>query len=296
MSDPVLIGTVTDGNGLKIEVWATETANGVEVNVRVVEGSADLRGFFFDTGGKDVDVAKGDAVTGFQEGDLSGMSGKGFNDVNMNGTGETYDAAVAFGTAGMGKDDYNDVTFTITGLTLADLDGLDFGIRATSTGDDREGSVKLTGTLDVPEEPPKEDHFPDNGHALSYATFYFGTTDGDTQGMPNGDPVPGKDGNPPDGVYTVKINFPDGEGNDLDDYYADILAYIIENDPNVDADTPVLGVAIHAGEGDPKLYETFYEIDNDPNDEDTVPSPPGDQAIGNEVDTVIQFDDVFPTV
>jgi hypothetical protein len=155
------------------------------------------------------------------------------------------------------------------------------------------GTILDTDT-DTPPPPPPNDHFADNGHALSYATFYFGTPNGDVNGMPNGEPLTGPvpkgtDRNPPDGVYTVKIEFEgSGAGNDLDGYYDAILDWLIVNDPNVSADTPVLGVAIHAGNA---TTETFYAIDNNPNDVDDVPSPPGDLATDSEVDQVYSYHD-----
>jgi hypothetical protein len=141
---------------------------------------------------------------------------------------------------------------------------------------------------------PSTDHFFDNGHDLSYATFYFGTTGGDTRGVLNGEPVGGQNGNLPDGVYTVKINFPGGNGGDLDDYYQDIIDYLVANNPNVAATTPVLGVGIHAGLGNPATSEIFYAIDDDPNDVDVVPTPPGDLAQNNEIDATLDYALVFP--
>ena len=104
-----------------------------------------------------------------------------------------------------------------------------------------------------PPPPPPVEQFPDNGHDLSYATFYFQTADTQLNGNPDGDlKGGGTGGNTPDGVYTVKANFAGAaNGGDLDDYYADLLADIIVLDPNVTPLTPVLGVAIHAGGGTP---------------------------------------------
>lgn len=137
-------------------------------------------------------------------------------------------------------------------------------------------------------DPTPPDHFADNGHGLSYATFYFGTTSGDTVGVYDGEPAKGI--NTPDGVYTVKMNFPGGSGGDLDHYYSDLLSYIVASDANVDSTTTVLGVAIHAGDGNPAESELFYAIDNTPASND-YPDPPVDPALNNEVDKVIQYTD-----
>jgi len=157
----VLVGTVTDGNGLVIEIYATELAGGgFTLTVSVASGYADLRGFFLD----------GATATASSLGALDTNLAK---DVNMNGTGETFESAYEIGSAGMGKDDIGSVTFTFGG-SLADLDGLDFGIRATSTGENREGSVKLVGEFDIP-EPPPEDNFPDlrEGHLAHHAVLRY---------------------------------------------------------------------------------------------------------------------------
>lgn len=227
--------------------------------------------------------------------------------INVEGTDYAVDAdgetiELASGATLFIKSD-GSYTFTTNGA----YDGMNAGdpdvdLSFVYTVNDQSGAGNATDTakLEICIEgegnppPPPVEHFPDNGHGLSYATFYFGTTNGDVRGVLNGEPAKGV--NTPDGVYTVKINFPGGAGNDLDEFYDEILAYIIAHDPHVDANTPVLGVSIHAGEGDPRVFETFYEIDNNENDVDLVPSPPGDLAIGNEVDTTISFDDVFPTV
>ena len=79
----------------------------------------------------------------------------------FDGTGSEaagYDVGIGFGTAGIGKDDVRDVSFTFgginsVGLTLDDFIGMDFGIRMTSVGTEggsREGSVKLTSLSFAP--------------------------------------------------------------------------------------------------------------------------------------------------
>src|SRR5512147_1051428 len=46
----LLIGTVDDGHGLLVNVYADETDAGVNMTVKVMEGVADLRGFYMDVG------------------------------------------------------------------------------------------------------------------------------------------------------------------------------------------------------------------------------------------------------
>jgi hypothetical protein len=81
----------------------------------------------------------------------------GSNENNVKGTGEAFDAGLLFGSSGGMSDagvndDVQSITFTVDGLTLAEIDGMSFGIRALSVGgaeDSRDGSVKLLGTFDV---------------------------------------------------------------------------------------------------------------------------------------------------
>jgi hypothetical protein len=150
------------------------------------------------------------------------------------------------------------------------------------TAPNLQGVGTILDTDVAPPPPPTTDNFLNNGHALSYATFYFGTTSGDTQGVQNGEPSGGN--NPPDGVYTVKVNFDIANTGDLDAYYQQILDAIIAKDSHVDGSTTVLGVGIHAGLGNPATSEVFYAIDGNPNDVDVVPNPPGDLAQNNEID------------
>jgi hypothetical protein len=78
----------------------------------------------------------------------------------MNGTGETFDAGLLFGgsggmTAQGTNDDVQLIEFTISGLTLDEIDGQCFGIRALSVGETEEyrtDSVKLLGTFDVTDD------------------------------------------------------------------------------------------------------------------------------------------------
>jgi Cadherin domain len=150
----LLVGTVTDNNGLGIDVWATESNGNTTFRIAVESGSADLRGFFFDYEGLTPTLVATRAVTASNLGtsaDGDDITKVGGADNNMNGRGETFDAGLQFGTAGIGKDDISTVTFTINDLTLSEIDGLSFGIRATSVGADRSDDVKLIGAFDVPE-------------------------------------------------------------------------------------------------------------------------------------------------
>lgn len=218
LTEPV--GTVTDVNGLIIEIWATELeGGGFTLTVKVVSGYADLRGFFLD----------GATATGSSLGALDTNLAK---DVNMNGTGETFESAYEIGSAGMGKDDISEVTFTFGG-SLADLDGLDFGIRATSTGADREGSVKLVGEFDIPKPPVVINNFPTMDHDLSNAVFYLKNATGD--------------------ISKVKVEFNTGNLNDLDNADVggmELTAWVLSQNVG----STLVGVTIHAGDGQNNGY------------------------------------------
>jgi hypothetical protein len=291
MADYLVIGRVSC-DGATVEIRAVESGGNTTFTIVVVEGAADLRGFFFDYGGTDLaaNAATGADITAQYMGTaLDGnndITKVGQSDNNMNGSGETFDAGLQFGTSGIGKDDIQSTTFTINGLTLAEIDGATFGIRATSVLDPETGlrtdSCKLVGTFDT---TPPEDNFPTLDHGISNVTFYFNTTSGDTKGKYDGNPPP----NTPDGVYTVKIdNWPSDLSFDLDGQYDALLQWIIDNDPNVDATTEVLGVAIKAS-----TDEQFYAIDGDPNDVDPVPDPPVDLATASEVDQSYNYADTL---
>lgn len=290
----VLVGTVTDGNGLVINIYATEIeGGGFTLRVEVAEGYADLRGFFLD----------GATATSSSLGALDTTLAK---DVNMNGTGVTFDNAYEIGSAGMGKDDIGEVTFTFGG-SLADLDNADFGIRATSVGataDSRGDSVKLVGKFDIPEPPVVEDHFPDFDKDISHFTMYFDVETGDTK-------------YDADGVYTVKMDVPGKFDDDLDNSIDKVLDYLIANDPYVTSADQLLGVAIKGGNVGTAdgSYDTYFAMDGDntanltdvPTDkkndgDETVTAwvspdavPTGGLVQNNDIDATISYDAVFGT-
>lgn len=150
--------------GLKVTI--TEQADGSLRFDLVNQGDrvGDLRGLFFDTNDaallSTLSVA-GSQVTKVAAGDDSVVNLGG--GVNMQGV-DAFDFGVAFGTAGIGKDDIQSTSFTLRSsggaLDLDDFAGVDFGVRFTSVGDPdgaRDGSLKLVGTSpDVVAEPPIE--------------------------------------------------------------------------------------------------------------------------------------------
>jgi hypothetical protein len=245
-----------EATGVKVLVQAIETDLGLKFQIDLLEGIADLNGFFIDLAGD------GGAVT-------TAGSGKGNNAINMNGADSNgykiagFDDAWAIGEAGIGKGktDVSSATVIYAGKSMADIGAETIvGLRATSVGvyDEttgtiaRNGSLKLTATTDPVNEPEiPADHFPVWQQDISHTVFYFNTTDGDRNG---------------DGYYTVKIDSIPGSGaegflsNDPDDWYGDVVSWLVTNDPNVNADTELLGIAIKGG-----IQQTqYFALDGDP--------------------------------
>jgi hypothetical protein len=127
-----------EGTGVKVLITATAAVGpntGVDFHINLEEGTADLTGFFLDIG------EPGGKV--FQTEDPQ---------TNMNGTAG-FDYAFQLGTGGGNDADYTGGKINIPGISLDDLEGATVGIRAQSVGEDRESSLKLTGTEDLPPPP-----------------------------------------------------------------------------------------------------------------------------------------------
>ena len=261
-----LVGTVSDGNGLLVNIYATQVGSDVVFNVKVDAGKADLRGFFLDTDGNP------------NNDNVIQVGGK---DNNMNGVGELFDVGFEIGTAGRGKDDIDHAQITVKNLSLDNLDGLDFGIRATSVGAQRCDSVKLTGEFDVaapPPPPPGNDSFPDfkTSYSIDVESFtlYFATTTGDANG---------------DGVYAVNIvGVEPWFGDDLDASLDPVLLYL-RSDPHISAATPLLGIEIRGGG-----RSDYHATDGIPDiDGDEIPTTSGLPVPSGAVELTVNFPDVF---
>ena len=285
-----LIGSIDDGNGLQINIYGEETSAGVNMTVKVMEGVADLRGFYMDVG----DSVAGVSVEGVAPQDVAianeGVTTVGTRDNNMFGTGEKFDVGVEIGTAGMGRDDISQANFTLEGVTLEQLDGLTFGVRATSVGDERSDAVKLLGAFDIPEPPveaPPADpasetppsptpvptpsiggNFPQLPDDITSIVLFYNTPAGDTNG---------------DGLYAAKVdNVSWVVEDDLDLWLVDATNYLQANDPNVDANTQLLGVAItHGGATD------YFAMDSNPG----VDAAPTSDLF--TPDTTVQYDQIM---
>ena len=139
-------------DGVKIEIRAVETANGIEFTIEVIEGQADLNGFFLDL--------NGDGGPLFYAGATAN---------NMNGASDGFDYAYVLGSIGGGDADVTIATVEIDNLTLLDLESAKVGVRATSVGQTQEASLKLVDNFEVDVEP----------HECAYDEFVYMITDGD---------------------------------------------------------------------------------------------------------------------
>jgi hypothetical protein len=192
MADSVVVQL---GDGVTcpfVQITITQTADGVfHFNVDQDPNNTgligDLRGLFFDlnhetlvSGTGTQATLTGVSATGTNVGSLGTLVADGNDSVtkvggsdnNMNGalafdgTGQEakgYDVGIEFGSAGIGAvgNDVRDVSFDLhlTGATLADFIGVDFGVRMMSVGTlggARDGSCKETSLSFQPVDDPNE--------------------------------------------------------------------------------------------------------------------------------------------
>jgi len=318
-------GSYESGLVFKIDVVYDDITGKTSFKVTVLEGSLDLNAVYWgdgdDTGNESglqgdwqtQTTKKGTVDAGIAEDGTMTFAGSD-NALNMNGVDEVWDGGIKLSNAGLGDEEG---TFSDNWDT--DLDGnpcyefcadgditaflATLGVRGTSTSTE-EGSIKLVGSDDEPVPPQEEpDDFPLWPQDISNVVLVFDTTDGDTK------PINDKaDGNPNDtlpdgdGYYTVKIdNWPGEADDDLDNSIDDILAYLVDNDPNVDAETELLGVVIKGG--NQADTEFFAYGDNNTNGTESDPLPdgigfvlPGDSGNvdpTNAIDMSYDYDDVF---
>jgi hypothetical protein len=176
------------GADTSVSITLTEDAGDIVVSLRVIEGLADLRGFFLNIGDNSLLAGLnviGNDVTDFAY-DTSGASlinMKKGNNLNGGGTPCPCDLAVSIGTPGIGKDDLLSTTFTLDAnfdLTLDDFAEQLAGVRVTSvsTFDDpkdpkdgnRGGSAKLIATIPAGTPVPE----PSTAFLLGLGLFALG--------------------------------------------------------------------------------------------------------------------------
>lgn len=265
-----------EGDGYKFEVVLTLVDGVVTAKVTAVEGSADFNAFYW-----------GD---GDDTGDFGGFKGKD-SSLNMNGEGSQYDGeavlwddAQKISNPGLGKDgedkfsfikEGDSYTFDLTNMSAEEFNSLEFfGIRATTYGEDGEGSLKLVekpeGEIDP---PPEEDFFPEWPKDISNAVFYIDTTgDGEWD-------------------LAVKIdNFDKAPviSNDMDDLYACMFDFI-KNEQSDAVDTSgwtLIGVSIKGGTED----DQFFLIEGDENG--PLPDEGPTYNTGNQVPDGVEVEEL----
>lgn len=242
-----------------VEITATIVGGNVVFNYALVSGVADLNGFYIDInndGGKIKSLGGG-----------NNMNGAGADGDKLDG----FDYATALGTVG-GNDADNTsgtVTVSLSALKITSLDQLataEVGIRATSVGEDREGSLKLAGTGEVCVPPEPEDlcDRPLDGASVSgwiemqdaqitqlTLNFYdlSGAHKGDTSG---------------DWYYSVAINVPAEMGEDPDAYLDQLVAMLIEQDVFVESTDWLKSVVVTDCHGNRTNYNTRDFNQDDP--------------------------------
>ncbi len=280
MSSKTFTLTYVDPNDptqdVTIVVTATQNGANVDFVAEVTEGEADLKALFIDCGPD-------------EGGDLGAGGPRSWgvpNYANMQGTGETFDEVFTPDELVPGYSGVTEITGTIANKTLDDV--LAVGVRAMSTGDDREGSLKLTsdtpdGPIDVP------DDFPEWLQDISNVVLYWDADDV----AAGADTKPNQQFGGPDGFYTVKIDsVPDAASNDLDDWIEEALAWLVVNDDNIDADAAekLLGAAIKGGVQTTQFYAYG---DNNTNGTDPDPFPGGSEIANNAIDQSFNYEDVI---
>ena len=168
--------------------------------------------------------------------------------------------------------------------------GDDTGIGTILDNDEDEGGGGGGG-------PPPPDDFPEWAQDISHIVLYFQQDEGDLK--PQG-PPPGPNGDG-DGYYTVSIDaWPGAATNDVDDNIADILQWLIENDPNVSEESDLLGVLIKGGT-QTTAYYAYGDHNGNGTDPDAIPDDapqivyPPDQgnSDGQSIDKVWTYAEVF---
>ena len=276
------ISTVT-GDLATARITLTEVEGGdIQVNVKVVDGTiADLRGLFFKI--SDESLVNGLSVSGEDVTDsqfrVNRVSNLG-DGVNMNGTQTNFDGGVEIGTSGIGRDDIQSTTLTLShdsaDLTLDLFENQNFGVRLTSVGANRNGSSKLVGPSDqlataTPDAVDDSDITDENNSVTTTVLDNDTDPDGDpltvtgaTDGV-NGTTIVKQDG-------TISYT-PDPEFNGTDTY-----TYTI-NDGNGGSDTATVTITVNPVNDAPDAVDNNYSTA-----EDTPLNIPAPGVLDNDTD------------
>lgn len=150
---PITLYDFEDGGAEVLIEITGDGSTAVTFNIQVIEPDfADIRAVYFDfLSTSNIVSIVGDDVTNWVA-DTDSVYASGSSDTSINPLGP-FDVGVEIGTSGIGSDDIDPTSFTVTGLTAITL-GDSFAARLTSVGDysyDREDSSKLISTAPVPE-------------------------------------------------------------------------------------------------------------------------------------------------
>ncbi|AUH62748.1 hypothetical protein CX676_00070 [Paracoccus zhejiangensis] len=260
---------------MTIEVIATIVGDNVVFNYELISGKADLNGFFIDVNNDGGSITK----VGTNSNNMNGSDTDGDK---LNG----FDYAKALGSVG-GNDADNTsgtVTVSLSALKVTSLDQLansEIGIRATSVGENREGSLKLAGTGEVCQpEPPDLCDRPLDGPdvagkiemqdaQITNLTLSFYNVDDGNGGY---QPTPGDTSG--DWYYTVSIDVPAEMGEDPDAYLDQIVAMLVEQDPFIDRSDILKSVIVTDCHGDKANYNIPDFAQNNPLDPEAADDLP----------------------
>lgn len=261
--------TLTAGD-VTVEVVAMQNDAGeIVFSYELLSGIADLNGLYLDLGNDGGDIRKLEGGNNMNGSDTDGDKLDGFDWAAIIGTVGGSDADTTSGTKTMTLAEMAKLGIT----SLADLDGAEIGIRATSVGEDREDSLKLadTGTYCDPEPEPEDPcdqdsgdgsvtdtgDFP-NGHApATRLTLVFAP---ETDGEGNWWPATGDQND--DWYYTVQINLSGDVSTDPDDYFQQLVADLTAADANVGDASIVKGVFIETDCDDTDFFYYYYNANS----------------------------------
>ena len=143
------VDLIDNDNGTTAQVKLEQVGTDIQVTVDGVSPISDIRGVFFNI--SDDTLLNGLTVTGENVTDSAFIAGS-VNDLGQgaNVNPDLFDGGVEIGTPGIGADDFQSTTFTLSNptadLTLDEFLGQEFGLRFTSVGENRQDSSKLIGT------------------------------------------------------------------------------------------------------------------------------------------------------
>lgn len=233
--------TLTSGD-VTVEITATlDDAGTVSFNYELVSGTADLNGFYLDLDNDGGAIRRLDGGNNMNGSDSDGDKLDGFDFAQVIGTVGGNDADTTSGTVTVSMSDL--------GITsLAELANAEVGIRATSVGEDREGSLKLAGTGEVckDDDPGTEItlDFPNCEAGLTSMTLVFLRPDG----------VAGGDYNL-DGYRAVTVEFTPEVPTDADTFINDLIADLMAQDEFLSGDTSILkGAFLYCADDDVDFF------------------------------------------